>query len=87
MGHIVKFIDSGREPQCKPNPAYPTGMTADLARGAPSCTVKLPYPAPRCGLMHVTCETCGMTCACTVAGRIDDPHTMIIPCQKPEKVN
>ena len=27
----VRFIDSGREPQCKPDPRYPDGIDVNLA--------------------------------------------------------
>lgn len=78
----VKFVDSGREPQCKPNPAFPHGMYVDLSKGAVrSCEVRLPYPAPRCGAMTVECEKCGVHAAVTVAGRSDDPHTVKVACR------
>lgn len=83
----VTFLDSGREPQCAPNPAFPNGLDVDLSGGAAAtCSTALPYPAPRCGAMIVTCEACGFTAAVTVAGRPDDPRSVKLPCQRPETV-
>lgn len=79
----VEFIDSGREPQCEPNPAFPDGQHIDSSMGAENaCTANIPYPAPRCGLMIVECPKCGMRVALTVAGRIDDPRTVKIACKQ-----
>lgn len=78
----VRFVDSGREPQCAPDPAYPTGMVIDFASDAVwKCTAKIPYPSPRCGIVVIACEKCGYRQALTVAGRVDDPHTVIVPCK------
>ncbi len=84
----VTFLDSGREPQCPPNPDFPMGKDADLSFGAEAtCTAGLPYPAPRCGAMVVECETCGIRVAVTVAGRPDDPRSVKIGCKpSPEKI-
>jgi len=79
----ITFLDSGREPQCAPNPAYPNGMDVDLSFGGQYCTVTLPYPAPRCGAMVIKCEICGLCNAVTVAGRPDDPRTVKMGCKKP----
>lgn len=81
--HEVKFLDSGREPQVAPNPDYPKGIDLDSTEGAAvqSCKVMLPYPAPRCGLMAVTCKRCGLKVAATVAGRPDDPRSVRMPCK------
>lgn len=77
----VEFIDGGREPQCPPNPAYPEGMDIDASHGADStCTVAIPYPAPRCGLMIVECPKCGLRVGLTVAGRPDDPRSVKLGC-------
>ena len=78
----VTFADSGREPKCAPNPEYPNGQEVDLSFGGQFCIAKLPYPAPRCGLMVIHCEKCGLTNAVTVAGRPDDPHTVKMGCMK-----
>lgn len=78
----VTFLDSGREPVCPPNPAYPKGIDINLCHEAgPSCTAALPYPAPRCGVMVVECSTCGVRNAATVAGRVDDPRSITMPCR------
>lgn len=77
----VKFIDSGRYPKCEPDPDYPDGRDIDISKGGPSCKVDLPYPAPRCGLMEVTCEECRSIFFFTVAGRPDDPKTVRVPCR------
>jgi hypothetical protein len=78
----VEWIDRGREPQCAPDPAYPSGKDLDASEGAPSCRADLSYPAKRCGLYIVECETCGHTVAVTTAGRPDDPKSLRIPCVK-----
>jgi DNA-directed RNA polymerase subunit RPC12/RpoP len=78
----VHFVDSGREPQCPPDPKYPKGIDADLSQGAAvTCIVQLPYPAPRCGLMVVECPRCGLRVAVTVAGRVDDPRSVKLQCK------
>lgn len=77
----IRFLDSGREPKCKPNPEFPHGVYFDASLGmAKTCEVKLPYPAPRCGSYVVNCEDCGNSFAITVAGRKDDPHTLKLGC-------
>lgn len=82
MSLKVHFIDSGREPKCAPNPAFPRGMDIDISRGASrACETALPYPAPRCGYMAVKCESCGQSVLITVAGRPDDPRTVKLPCR------
>lgn len=77
----VKFIDHKREPKCAPNPKYPNGMDVDLSDGAKAtCKTNIPYPAPRCGIMVVECEKCGLKVGLTVAGRIDDPKSVTLAC-------
>lgn len=82
MQHFeITWFDKGREPQCPPNPDYPTGIDIDVTDGRePHCDVVLPYPAKRCGIYQVRCKICGYTVALTTAGRIDDPRTVRIPC-------
>lgn len=81
---IVEWIDSGKEPQCKPDPAYPQGKDLVIAAGnVPSCMILLPYPAKRCGIYIVECNRCHTRVGCTTAGRTDDPRSMKIPCQRP----
>ena len=77
----VDFLDSGREPKVAPNPEYPDGMDIDMTLGKKGCKTELPYPAPRCGVMLLKCDVCGVTAAITVAGRRDDPRSAIIPCK------
>lgn len=80
----VEFIDSGRSPKCKPDPAFPDGMIVDLSEGVTlTCAADIPYPAPRCGLMVVECEKCGVRIALTVAGRVDDPRSVKLACRMP----
>ena len=82
--HKVKWLDSGREPTCKPNPAYPNGIVVDASRGGKSCKVDLPYPAKRCGAYQVMCKKCGATAMVTTAGRPDDPNAVIMACDLPK---
>ncbi len=78
----IEWSDYGRKPQCAPNPAYPNGIDLDASAGRlPSCHVTLPYPAKRCGLYDLTCKLCGMTAACTTAGRVDDPRSVTLACK------
>jgi hypothetical protein len=79
----VHFIDSGREPQNKPDPKYPDGMDINLATSViqKTCCRNLPYPAPRCGVYQIRCRTCDLVVAITVAGRPDDPRTVQLPCK------
>ncbi len=77
----IEWFDRCREPQCAPDPAYPAGKDLDCSMGAPSCVATLPYPAKRCGVYVVECKKCGMSVACTTAGRPDDPRTLRMPCK------
>ena len=80
----IDWIDRGRPPREKPNPAYPNGIDLDTSNGAAkTCTVQLPYPAPHknIGTWFVTCETCGYRAACTMASRPDDPRSIKLPCK------
>lgn len=77
----VEWQDLGREPQCAPDPAYPTGKDLRLAdQSIPHCDVALPYPAKRCGLYIVECKRCGYRMGITTAGRPDDPRSVQIAC-------
>ena len=77
----IDWMDSGREPQCDPNPAYPKGKDIDGSAGAKqSCTVMLPYPAKRCGTYVIHCYRCGVRVGVTTAGRPDDPRSIKIGC-------
>jgi hypothetical protein len=79
----VTFLDSGREPQCKPDPSFPNGKPINMTTSPlqKSCTNNLPYPAPRCGAYVVTCTICGYRAVLTVAGRPDDPSMVTLPCK------
>lgn len=78
----IKWLDSGREPQCAPNPDYPNGKDVDVSgERRIACTVKLPYPARRIGAYIVRCGKCGFSIALTTAGRPDDPRSVKIPCK------
>lgn len=78
----VRWIDSGREPQCEPNPDFPNGIDIDASEGAAAtCRADLPYPAKRCGLFIVDCPRCGLRVAVTTAGRPDDPKSVKIACR------
>jgi hypothetical protein len=76
----VKFLDSGREPKSPPNPSFPHGMDVDSGE-RPACKIELPYPAPRCGIYLITCDICNIHVGITVAGRPDDPRSMMVPCK------
>lgn len=84
--HSVQFIASGRgKAQCDPDPDFPHGIALDMAAGAvPFCEVKLPYPAPECGLFIVRCRDCPMSVAITAAGRPDDPVSVRLECGRTE---
>lgn len=79
----VRWIDHGREPTCKPDPAFPKGQLVNLAPSpiVKTCTRNLPYPAPRCGLYAIACRVCGFTATISTAGRADDPSMVTMPCK------
>jgi hypothetical protein len=78
----IIWHDGGREPQCAPNPLYPTGIDIDISNGATrTCSTVLPYPARRCGYYAVECRTCGLRATITTAGRPDDPRAVKLPCR------
>jgi hypothetical protein len=65
---------------------YPNGRDIEIPRGSipgsnARCCNNLPYPAPRCGIYEIKCNDCGVKVALTVAGRVDDPRTITIPCK------
>lgn len=82
----ITWHDRGRAPQHPPNPAYPEGVDLDVTGGLGplrrTCTVALPYPAPRCGLYVITCRRCTLRVAVTTAGRPDDPRSVRLPCKR-----
>lgn len=73
----VHWVDGGRAPKHPPNPSFPQGRDMDVSQGATkTCSVELwPYPAPRIGIMLVTCEYRGLRVGFTTAGRPDDPKS------------
>jgi hypothetical protein len=88
----ARWLDSGREPQCPPNPDFPNGKPVDCRGGTPavwdqdketipSCAIDLTHPTPRCGLWYVACDLCGFSAVVTTAGRPDDPSLVIFPCK------
>lgn len=81
MNLRAEWYDAGRETICAPDPAYPDGIDLDLSRGHQSCTMKLAYPAKRCGYYFVTCPTCGADALITTAGRPDDPRSVKLRCK------
>lgn len=82
MTLVVKFVPSGRgKAQCPPNPNFPKGMALDFAGVNKGCVTAIPYPSPECGAQIITCAECGLKAVITVAGRIDDAHTVIVPCK------
>jgi len=84
----IEWLDSGYEPECRPDPAYPDGCDVDATRGAAAwCKADLPYPARRCGLYLVACRRCGARIAITPAGRPDDPRSLKIACKHSGRPN
>lgn len=80
MSFIIKWLDSGREPQCPPDPGFPDGVV--VRSGAKKfCRVELPYPARRCGFYWVQCTICHASMLLTTTGRPDDPKTVELPCK------
>jgi hypothetical protein len=80
--HLVEWLDSGKEPQCGADPAYPSGIDLDLSDGRLTvCFIDLPYPARRIGVYLVSCELCGLKVSCTTAGRADDPRSIKLGCR------
>lgn len=81
--HTVEFRPSGRgKAQCDSDPAYPNGIAVSYAKpGQLSCLVKLPYPAPECGMWMVGCDDCSLAVMITAAGRPDDPISVNMACQ------
>jgi hypothetical protein len=77
----IEWVDSKREPQSAPNPAYPEGVDNDISNGAEkTCYTEIPYPAKRCGYYIIECDICGYRVGITTAGRPDDPRSLRIAC-------
>ena len=82
MSLTYEWIDGGREPTQKPNYTYPHGVDLDVSRGkTKTCSMNLPYPAPRIGYYLVTCDECGQRALITTAGRADDPRSVKLGCK------
>ena len=82
MTLIVQWVDGGREPRNKPDPAYPHGVDIDISKGAEkTCQRPLPYPARRCGYFVVACDACHQNACITTAGRADDPRSIKMACK------
>lgn len=81
MAFKIKWVDRGREPQCPADQDYPDGKDLPAALPGPSCGVKLPYPAKRCGVFIVECSVCLVVVGITTAGRRDDPRSVAINCR------
>jgi hypothetical protein len=81
----VRWIDSGREPQAKPDPDYPEGRDVSGVRaGEIGCRLALPYPAKRVGNYSIVCKLCGFALLLSTAGRPDDPRSVTMPCKTVE---
>jgi hypothetical protein len=85
--HSIEFVKLGRaKAKSTPDPHFPKGTVVNACRtDEPSCTVKLPYPAPECGHFIVRCKDCGLSVVATAAGRPDDPIRITMPCDLPTK--
>jgi hypothetical protein len=83
----VTWLDEGRRPQHRANPAYPKGIDVDCSGGAKvTCMQALPYPAKGCGQHLVTCELCGQKIIITATGQADDPRSVKIACKTEGKI-
>jgi len=78
----IEWLDAGREPRARPDPAFPDGVDIDTGE-RPACKAVLPYPARRCGAYVVTCQRCGSNAGVTTAGRRDDPCSVMMVCRLP----
>jgi hypothetical protein len=82
--HEVVFISAKRgKAKCQPDPNFPNGMIAEARiPGLAHCYVKIPYPSPEIGWVHIRCKECDVTMLLTVAGRADDPVAAAVTCDK-----
>lgn len=80
----IEWRGTNRVAECRPDPRWPAGKPIDASEpGRPTCTVRLPYPAPCIGVHVVICEICGMRVGTTAAGRPDDPTSITFNCNRP----
>jgi hypothetical protein len=78
---VIDWVDGKRDAQMPARDGYPNGM--DVVFAPPhveSCSLPLPYPAPRCGFYSVTCNVCGTSVCLTTGGRADDPRSVTMAC-------
>ena len=81
----IDWIDRRRHSRVTSNPAYPAGVDVHMVEGpGPTCSTILSYPARRCGVYVVRCRVCGMTTGVTTAGRLDDPRSLTVSCDRRE---
>lgn len=77
---ISRNVGKAKSP---PDPKYPKGIICDAhIPGLPHCEVNVPYPAPEVGWYLIRCTECDTNTLITVAGRVDDPTKVILPCKK-----
>jgi hypothetical protein len=82
MGQIeVSWLSRHRKTQVAPDPNHPNGKDIDGGQ-RPACKVELPYPAECVGLYYAECLDCKANMLITVAGRPDDPKTVMLPCRQ-----
>jgi hypothetical protein len=77
----AKWFGEDRKARHPPDPRYPLGMSVDCTEGRPGCTTTLQYPAPGIGKWIIRCDACGTFSIVSAAGRVDDPHTVRLPCK------
>ncbi len=77
----AKFLSERRKAQQPPDPRHPLGIVVDGTKGRLACSVSLEYPSPCVGKWLIQCDTCDMVALVTAAGRVDDPHTVRLPCK------
>lgn len=85
--HTVVWHRTGGTATQPPNLKYPDGVDvgypAQIGDDGPRlrCKVAIPYPAAGIGHWIISCKSCGMTVACTAAGRRDDPRSITMACR------
>lgn len=80
----IEWRGTNQRAQARPDPRWPNGKPIDASEpGRPTCTVRLPYPAPCIGAHVVHCEICGARVGCTAAGRPDDAISIRFNCKRP----